>query len=375
MKIQNVIDLTKKLISIPSWVDQKTDEIAVGQFIFDYLKNNSKLTIQKQILSDGRFNVIAKNSKVVDTLVVGHIDTVQPSQSWTKNPINPVIEDGLLYGLGSSDMKCGIAVMLDLATNPMLKINTMFLFYVDEEYDFLGMKGFVKMYSGKIDPIQIVSFDGSDLAVTNGCRGLIEIEVTIKGKSGHAARPESGINAISKSYLIINNLTNWLGNYVSRDLGPTCMNLAYINGGQFKGESENQLTLGKQGNIIADVCRFVLDIRPSRSELTALKVIKFITAEAKKFKVSVVKATTRHDLGSWSTPREQIKLGGQKLPFRPAGKTGYIDVQMLWQNFNQVPCFTIGAGNSMAHKPDEYVEVDNIYKLVKIAKKLITNDI
>jgi acetylornithine deacetylase/succinyl-diaminopimelate desuccinylase-like protein len=153
------------------------------------------------------------------------------------------------------------------------------------------------------------------------------------------------------------------------------MNLAYIYGGQNKGNSEDQLLVGQQGNIIADVCRFVLDIRPSRPELTAQKVINFITAESKKFNVSVAKVTIRHDLGSWSTPREQIKLGGLKLPFRPAGKTGYIDVQMLWQNFNQVPCFTIGAGNLMAHKPDEYVEVENIKKLAKIAKKLITDDI
>lgn len=371
----NPVELTKKLISIPSWVDQETNEITVGQFIFDYLKSNSKLTIQKQILSDGRFNVIARNSEAIDTLVVGHIDTVQPSQSWTKKPANPVIENGLLYGLGSSDMKSGIAVMLDIAANSKLEENAMFLFYVDEEYDFLGMKEFVKKYKGKLSPKQIISLDGSDLAVTNACRGLIEVEVTIKGRSGHAARPENGVNAISKSYLIINNLTNWLGNYVSQDLGPTSVNLAYINGGQFKGESENQLVLGKQGNIIADTCRFVLDIRPSRPELTAQKVIDFITAEAKKFNVSVFKATIRHDLGSWLTPTEQIDLGVQKLPFRPVGKTGYIDVQMLWQNFYQVPCFTVGAGNAMAHKPDEYVEVDNINKLAKIAKKLITNDI
>src|SRR3989338_5637488 len=371
----DVVGLTKKLISIPSWVDKKTNENAVGYFIFDYLKANSKLKVEKQILKGGRFNVIAKNNNLVSTLVVGHIDTVQPSVSWTKNPLKPSVGKGLLYGLGSSDMKSGVAVMLDLATNPKLKENIMFLFYADEEYDFLGMKGFVKKYLGKIKPKQIISFDGSDLAVTNGCRGLIEISITLKGKSGHAARPESGVNAITRSYLIINNLINWLGNYVSRELGPTTSNLAYIYGGQYQGEKNGFLILGKQGNVIADICRFTLDIRPSRPELTAKKIINFINRETKRYNLTLMGSSVRHDLGSWSTPKELIDLNGLKLPFRSAGKTGYIDVQMLWQNFNRIPCYTIGAGNAMAHKPDEYVEVKNIIKLSEIGKKLITNGI
>ena len=371
----DVVGLTKKLISIPSWVDKKTNENAVGYFIFDYLKANSKLKVEKQILKGGRFNVIAKNNNLVSTLVVGHIDTVQPSVSWTKNPLKPSVGKGLLYGLGSSDMKSGVAVMLDLATNPKLKENIMFLFYADEEYDFLGMKGFVKKYLGKIKPKQIISFDGSDLAVTNGCRGLIEISITLKGKSGHAARPESGVNAITRSYLIINNLINWLGNYVSRELGPTTSNLAYIYGGQYQGEKDGFLILGKQGNVIADICRFTLDIRPSRPELTAKKIINFINRETKRYNLTLMGSSVRHDLGSWSTPKELIDLNGLKLPFRSADKTGYIDLQMLWQKFGRVPCFTIGAGNSMAHKPDEYVEIDKVNKLVEIGKILITNDI
>ena len=57
----DVVSLTEKLISIPSFVDDNTNEISLGQFVFDYLKNNSKLKVGKQILSKGRFNVIAKS--------------------------------------------------------------------------------------------------------------------------------------------------------------------------------------------------------------------------------------------------------------------------------------------------------------------------
>ncbi len=362
--------LTKELISIPSYVDGLTNESKIGQYIYDFLKTNSKLKVQKQYCTNDRFNVIATNGKSVDVLVVGHIDTVQPSKSWSINPFIPKISKGNLYGLGSSDMKSGVATMLSSAIDPKLKSNTMFLFYIDEEYDFLGMKTFVREYQDKIKPKKIISLDGSNLSISNGCRGLIEIDVTIKGKSAHAARPSKGINAISKSYIIINNLFNWLGNYVSSDLGQTVYNLAYIFGGQYKDKTSDGLILGKQGNIIPDICQFIIDIRPSRNELTAIKVKDFIYKEADKQSVEIFDFKIRHSLGSWLTPKDQLNLD---IPYNSLDQSGYIDVQMLWQTFDQVPCFTLGAGNDMAHKSDEYIEVANIKKLDKLVKALLTN--
>lgn len=370
MKNTDILKITKDLISIPSYVDGLTDESKIGQYIYDFLRTNSKLKIQKQYCTNNRFNVIATNCKSVDVLVVGHIDTVQPSKSWSTDPLTPNVSKGNLYGLGSSDMKSGVATMLTSAFETRLRPNTMFVFYIDEEYDFLGMKTFVKEYQDKIKPRKIISLDGSNLSISNGCRGLIEIEVTIKGKSAHAARPSKGINAITRSYTIINNLFNWLGNYVSSDLGPTVYNLAYIFGGQYKDKTSDGLILGKQGNIIPDICQFIIDIRPSRNELTASKVEEFIRRESIKQSVEIFDFKIRHSLGSWLTPKDQLNLD---IPYNPLDQSGYIDVQMLWQAFDQVPCFTIGAGNDMAHKADEYVEVANIKKLDKLVKALLTN--
>lgn len=370
MKNINIVEVTKELIAIPSYVDIGINESDMGQYVFDFLKANSSLKVQKQYCTKDRYNVIATNGKDVDLLVVGHIDTVQPSRSWSIDPFIPKISKGNLYGLGSSDMKSGIAAMLTSAIDTNLKPNIMFLFYIDEEYDFLGMKTFVKEYQNKIKPKKIISLDGSNLSVSNGCRGLIEIEVTIKGKSAHAARPAMGVNAINKSYLVVNNLFNWLGNYVSSELGPTVYNLAYILGGQYKDQSPQGLILGKQGNIIPDICQFIIDIRPSRTELTSDKVEEFIRREATKQAVETLDFKIRHSLSSWLTPKDQLDLN---MPFNNIDQSGYIDVQMLWQTFGKIPCFTIGAGNDMAHKADEYVQIKNIKSLDIIVDKLLTN--
>jgi len=367
----NLINLTQKLISISSWVDEKTNESEIGEFIFQYLIKNSNLQVKKQVVINNRFNIIAQNSNNIETLVIGHIDTVQPSKSWTKNPISPEIINDQLYGLGSTDMKSGIAVMLKTAISKNLKPNTGFLFYIDEEYDFLGANYFINEYKNKIKPKKIISLDGLDLGIGNGCRGLIEITATINGKSGQAAVPKCGRNAITNSLIILKKLSDWLSKFKDPSFGSTSINVAYINGGQYQGKDEKGLILGKQGNIIADICQFVIDIRPSTNNINSQKIINFINRESKKLGVNLSDYFVRYDYKSWLTPKKEIKINNLSK-FNQIDKTGYIDVQLLWQAFNKIPCFTIGAGSiNQAHKPDEFVDIKKLLKLDEIINKLL----
>lgn len=84
MKNINTINVLKELVSIPSWVNGKTNEKEIGEWICEFLKKNSPLKISKQFVGKGRFNVIAKNSNKINILVTGHIDTVQPNTGWTR---------------------------------------------------------------------------------------------------------------------------------------------------------------------------------------------------------------------------------------------------------------------------------------------------
>jgi len=369
---ENLIEITKKLISIPSWVDDKNDESKVGNYIFEFLTSNSKLRVTKQIITKNRFNIIAQNSDKVENLVIGHIDTVQPSKSWTKNPIYPEIIKNRLYGLGSTDMKSGIAVMLMSAISKKLKPNTMFLFYIDEEYDFLGANFFIKKYKNKITPKQIISLDGLNLKINNGCRGLIEITATITGKSGQAAVPKCGINAISNSFIVLNKLASWLSNFKDPILGSTSLNIAYINGGQYQGKNNNDLILGKQGNIIADICQFTIDIRPSDSKIDSKKIIKFIDLESNKLGLKLSNYSVRYDYKNWFTPKDLINIDN-KLECGQIDQTGYIDIQLLWEAFNKIPCFSLGAGLiENAHQANEFIEINKLLKLQKIVNKVLT---
>ena len=54
-----IIEILQKIISIPSWVDDKTNEQEIGAWIYEFLKKNSNLKITKQDIEQGRFNILA----------------------------------------------------------------------------------------------------------------------------------------------------------------------------------------------------------------------------------------------------------------------------------------------------------------------------
>src|SRR3989344_4438464 len=86
------IEILKKLISTPSFVNKTNDEREIGQWIYDFLKKNSELKVSKQFCVKDRFNIIASNSLNPEILVTGHIDTVQTNANWRKNPFSAEIE-------------------------------------------------------------------------------------------------------------------------------------------------------------------------------------------------------------------------------------------------------------------------------------------
>lgn len=365
----NTLELTKKLISIPSYVGRDSDEIKIAEFIADYCKQFSWLKIIKQPVKNGRFNLILKDRYPTKIIFCAHLDTVEPRSDWKTNPFELVQKGENLYGLGSTDMKGSTASLLSALQSFKETKGLMVLFYIDEEYDFLGMKKFLKEYKNKLKPQLIVSADGYNLSIGNGCRGLIELTITIKGKTGHAANPASGINAITKSATVVQKLIKILAEYNS-PLGKTSCNLAFIQGGLDLGEGR----IGREGNNIPNFAELVLDIRPSSANLDARRVISILKKLCAEQKLKLTSYKIRHDLGSWITPKKNLrKLEKEigKSKYLDSNSYGYIDTQMIWETFKS-NCITFGAGNlHIAHKPNEFVEIKNLQITEDAYKRII----
>ena len=132
-------------------------------------------------------------------LLVGHIDTV-PSQG--QGPAR--VKGGRMSGLGTSDMKSGVAVMVHLLEEEAVRqgpFDVVGVFYDAEEGPDAGnglepvLQGMSWLYEAEF----AVVLEPSDLELQLGCQGTANATVRFEGKAAHSARPWLGENAITKA--------------------------------------------------------------------------------------------------------------------------------------------------------------------------------
>jgi succinyl-diaminopimelate desuccinylase len=157
------------------------------------------------------------NSLVVGSLsdarpmiaLAGHLDTVpaHPLSGATR------IEGDRIFGLGSSDMKGGLAVMMALAESlprERLPYNLVLIFYEREEGPYLE-SGLGLLYE-RLPQLKsaslAIALEPTDNVVQVGCMGSIHATLRIAGKSAHSARPWQGENAIQKAGPLLQELLN-----------------------------------------------------------------------------------------------------------------------------------------------------------------------
>jgi succinyl-diaminopimelate desuccinylase len=132
-------------------------------------------------------------------VLAGHLDTV-PAQG----NIPGRIEDGVVHGLGASDMKGGLAVMIELARwaagAPELAVDLAFLFFPREEISVEESPLPAFFDTGLIaDAALVVVLEPTDNAIHAGCLGNVNVRLTFRGVSAHSARPWTGVNAIARA--------------------------------------------------------------------------------------------------------------------------------------------------------------------------------
>jgi succinyl-diaminopimelate desuccinylase len=181
---------TLALVDIPS---ESRSEDAV----YEYLREEVPLPVE---LDDGETLLFAKHTGKPFVLLAGHMDTV-PAQG----NLPGRIEGGAVVGLGASDMKGGLAVMVELgrwAAQADLAYDLGLLFFPREE---LGPAEnplpAVFEQTPLIDEAKlVVCLEPTDNTLQLGCLGNLNARVVFEGKSAHSARPWLGVNAIRLAF-------------------------------------------------------------------------------------------------------------------------------------------------------------------------------
>ena len=140
-----------------------------------------------------------------------HIDTVpaEDSEKWSHDPFGGVIEDGRIYGRGTSDMKGALSAMI-IAAKYFAKDNNkdfpgeIYISGVVHEECFEGVAS--RNISEYVKPDYVVIGEASHLNLKIGQRGRAEVVVETFGVPAHSANPEKGVNAVYSMAEIINKL-------------------------------------------------------------------------------------------------------------------------------------------------------------------------
>jgi succinyl-diaminopimelate desuccinylase len=133
-------------------------------------------------------------------LLAGHLDTV-PAQG----NLPGRLEDGRVVGLGASDMKGGLAVMVELARwladrRAETALDLGFLFFPREEIA-VEESPLPRLFdTGLLDRANlVVVLEPTDNTIQAGCLGNLNARLTFRGVSAHSARPWTGVNAIARA--------------------------------------------------------------------------------------------------------------------------------------------------------------------------------
>ncbi len=343
------IELLKNLISKQSFSGEENETALLIMQWFS--SHNIKF-------ESNNHNVWAKNKYFNPSkktiLLNSHHDTVKPNKGYTKDPFNPEISDGKLFGLGSNDAGGCLVSLLATFTyyyeRSDLKYNIVLVASAEEESS--GSNGLNSMLSiiPKIDFAIIGEPTLMQLAIAE--KGLLVLDCDAKGTAGHAAHG-IGDNAIYNAIEDIHWFQNFEFSKYSESLGKVKMTVTQVNA-------------GSQHNVIPANCSYVVDVRVT-DKYSNKEVLEIVQSNVKS---NVTARSLR--LNSSSIPKNHpIVEAGIKLGRETYGSPTLSDQAVL-----SCPSLKLGPGQSLrSHTADEFIYINEIEEgielYIKILKEII----
>jgi acetylornithine deacetylase len=331
---REAIALLKNLIETPSF---SKEEANTAQLIIDFFKTKN-IPFHTKKNNIWAYNLHFDESKPT-VLLNSHHDTVRPNKSWTLDPFKAIVEEDKLYGLGSNDaggcLVSLIATFCHFYEREDLTYNIAIATTAEEEIS--GKEGLEIV----VPELPEISFaivgEPTEMHLAVAEKGLLVLDCTAKGKSGHAAR-EEGENAIYKALADIKWITEHRFPKVSPTLGPVKMSVTIINA-------------GTQHNVVPDACTFTIDVRVT-DQYTLEEVIEEIQNNIQS-EVSARSIRLRPS----SIPMDHaIVKEGLKL-----GRIAYGSPTTSDQALLDCPSLKMGPGHSArSHSADEFIYLHEI---------------
>lgn len=335
-------EILKELVGFNTIKDEENKKII--NYIEMFLKNLGFKTEYK-----GR-NLIMSIGDDYKIGFLGHTDTVEYIDGWNTNPFELTKIGNKLYGLGTCDMKGGIAAVLDAVSNidfAKLKHGMKLYFTYDEEIGFGGIYDIIK--TDEKFPDVMIFGEPTNNEMLTGSKGLLEYELSFKGIKAHSSNPAKGKSANMNAVKLLFELEKFYYENIKKyeqssyEVPYTTMNVGTINGGSAK-------------NSVSANCEVSIDFRIANKE--HIKTIKNkIEYLAKKYECNVKII-------------EEVEPFIDKSKFINKIKTAnFMTEASFVKTSNRI---ILGTGPVTAHEVNEYITEESYKKLIEQYKELIT---
>jgi acetylornithine deacetylase/succinyl-diaminopimelate desuccinylase family protein len=377
-----VLDLTRRLVAVPSFGPEHGWETGVAR-ILDDLLTAAGLAVRRQTVVEGRENVIATLPGAQDAppllMLNGHMDTVPPSSSMAHPPFAAEVSDGHLWGRGAADMKGGLAAMamalVALHRAGVRPPRPLVLTAVAMEE--MGNVGTSVLAHTQQDAGAPASFavvgEPTDLALVTSHKGVDRYRVTVHGRAAHGSTPERGVNAIVRASRLIAALDEDLGQSCRRQshalLGSPSYNIGTIQGGVSR-------------NTVPDRCAFQIEKRYLPGDDPAQVRAELEAVIAQTLGLDAVELV--HETGFDRIPHLPLDIAADHplvtaLADAVEEVTGRRPPAVGWPAFTDgailqahgVPAVVCGPGAlEMAHADDERVPIAQVYDAMRVYIRL-----
>ena len=336
---QDVTTLTAALVDVYS---ESGHETALADLVETALRGCSHLQVDRDGDAVVARTRLGRPERVV---LAGHLDTVPPAGNLPSRLVGDQ-----LHGLGTGDMKSGVAVMLRLAATLQAPGRDLtFVFYDGEEVEAErnGLLRVSRQHPGWLAADFAVLLEPTGAILEGGCQGSMRVDVVVRGRRAHSARSWLGSNAIHAAASVLDTV----GSVFTRE--------PIVDGLQFR-EGLNAVGIrgGVAGNVIPDECVVTVNYRfaPDRSEAEAEGYLRTLFAD---FDLVVTDSApgARPGLDHEAAQGLLAVVGGT-----PRAKFGWTDVARF--SALGVPAVNYGPGDpSLSHTPGEHVDVAQIVEV------------
>ncbi|ANK80679.1 MAG: acetylornithine deacetylase (ArgE) [Rhizobiales bacterium NRL2] len=305
---------------------------------------------------------------VPGVMLSGHSDVVPvDGQEWASDPFRAETRDGRIYGRGTADMKAFIAICLAHADDfaaARLKMPVHIALSYDEEVGCLGGRQLASMLSGlEVKPRLCVVGEPTNMGVVIGHKGKSSYRCHVRGFECHSSLTHEGVNAVEYAALTIAAIRRLAEDKRANGPFDEAFDPPYttVHTGVVQG--------GTALNIVPRDCEFLFEFRNLPADEPE-DLLARVREEADRLcaEMRAVRPETgiEFERVAWFAgleTSEDAEVATLAKSFAQTNATSKVSFGTEAGHYHGagVPTIVCGPGDiAQAHKPDEFVALDQI---------------